>query len=233
MTYYVDVAKYQPEALDSYKQAGASGAIIQLTVGNSIVAPKAQAQVNSARQLGMTVQGYHYACFGHSISQAKAEANFTSKRAKQLGIGVLYCDWESEDNDTLGSAVQNTDAIIAFMQTVKDNGITPGLYSSASFMRGLNNKIGVYPIIQRFGSCIWVASYPTMNAVSDADMNWFPSMDGVCAWQFTSNWKGLNVDCSKILINLKPIVKPKPNPAPTKHKTITITGDNLTIKESD
>ena len=90
-----------------------------------------------------------------------------------------------------GSKAANTAAIVAFMDACKKAGYKVGLYSGASLMR---SAIDTKKIVKRYGTCLWVASYPTMAAVSSADFNYFPSMDGVLIWQFTSNWHGLGVD---------------------------------------
>ena len=233
MTYYVDVSKYQPENLSVYKKAGASGAIVQLTVGTSIKAPKGGHQIHSAHILGLHRLFYHYALFGHSVSQAVKEAKFACKTAKDYGYKTIhiFCDWEGQDNDTSGSVSQNTDAILAFMREIRKEGFTPGLYSGASFLR---TKINIKPIIKEFGSCLWVASYPYAGATSSADMRYFPSMDGVTMWQFTDNWKGLNVDCSKVVYDPFKLKKlkataPKKPKAKSKYETFKITGENIKI----
>ncbi|WP_366791812.1 hypothetical protein [uncultured Lactobacillus sp.] len=84
----------------------------------------------------------------------------------------------------------------------------------------LRTAIDTKKIIQKYGTCIWIASYPTDYA-AEPDFNYFPSMDGVAIWQFCDNWKGLSVDGNISLIDLhketmtehktiKPIEKPKP-----------------------
>lgn len=229
--YYVDVAKYQPEDMTTYAKAGAKGVIAQITVGTSIIAPKAKAQLASAKKNGIHRLTYHYACFGHNVSVAKAEADFACDRAAALGFKTIhiFCDWENDDNDTSGSVAANTEAIMAFLQRVHDRGFTPGLYTSASLAR---TKINTAKIVKTFGSCLWIASYPYSGAVNGSDRAFFPSMDGVTMWQFTSNWKGLNVDANDVVYDpfkLK-ISKTESKPKP-KVKTITITGENLTIKE--
>lgn len=231
MTYYVDTAKYQPNDLSTYKKAGASGAIVQITVGSSIKAPKGGHQIHSAHLLGLHRLFYHYACFGHSVNQAVKEAKFACKTAKSYGYKTIhiFCDWEGQDNDTSGSVSQNTEAILAFMREIRKEGFTPGLYSSASLLR---TKINIKPIIKEFGTCLWVASYPYAGATNDADMRYFPSMDGVCLWQFTDNWRGLNVDCSKVVYDPFKLKK-KTNPKVTKvtRETYEITGENIKIKK--
>ena len=196
--YYVDVSKYQGTNMYPYKKLGAKGVIAQVTVGSSLKAPKCKAQLASAKKNGMHRLMYHYGCFGHSVKQAVVEGRFAAKTAKELGFKTIhiFCDWESQDNDTTGTVAQNTKAILAFMKTVRSYGFTVGLYSSASLFR---TKIDIEKIIKKYGSCLWVASYPTMNPQTTANMRYFPSMDGVTMWQYTDNWHGNKVDCEKVV----------------------------------
>lgn len=198
MTYYVDLSKYQSTDVSKYKKHGASGVIAQITVSTNIIAQKCRAQLHSAKVNKIHRLTYHYATFGHNVTQAVKEAKFACKRAKALGFKTIhiFCDWEQQDNDVCGTVSQNTKAILAFMKEVKRQGFTAGLYSSASLLR---NKINIKPIIRQFGSCLWVASYPRSGRSDHADMRYFPSMNGVCIWQFTDNWHGLNVDGNKVV----------------------------------
>lgn len=190
----VDVAKYQPNSLRTYKNAGAKGAIVQVSVAKSIVAPKAKAQVKSAKANGLVPIGYFYACFGNSVSEAEVEACFAVKQAEAVGIptgSFLGVDWESQDNNTSNGPRSNTSAILAAMDVIKKAGYKPLLYSSASLMR---TKIDTARVIDKYGTCLWVASYPYSGATYRPDFRYFPSMKGVAIWQFTDNWKGLSVD---------------------------------------
>ena len=200
----VDVAKYQPNSLRTYKNAGAKGAIVQVSVAKSIVAPKAKAQVKSAKANGLVPMGYFYACFGNSVSEAEVEACFAVKQAEAVGIpngSFLGVDWESQDNDTSRGPRSNTNAILAAMDVIKKAGYKPLLYSSASLMR---TKIDTARVIDKYGTCLWVASYPYSGATYSPDFRYFPSMKGVAIWQFTDNWKGLSVDGNVGFISFEP-----------------------------
>ncbi|MBT9022694.1 GH25 family lysozyme [Lactobacillus delbrueckii subsp. bulgaricus] len=214
-TYGVDVASYQPTDLAAYHKAGASFAIVKLTEGTDYVNPKASKQVASSRANHLYTHAYHFARFGSSVSQAKKEAAYFLKEAKKQSISqkrMLWLDWESGSGNTVtGPKAGNTAAILAFMDAVKSAGWRPGLYSGASLMR---SAIDTAQMIKKYGTCLWVASYPTMAAVSTADFGYFPSMDGVAIWQFTSNWKGLGVDGNVALVDLNSDAKPKPKPKP-------------------
>ena len=224
-TYGVDVASYQATDMAAYHKAGASFAIVKLTEGTDYVNPKASKQVASSRANHMYTHAYHFARFGSSVSQAKKEAAFFIKEAKKFDISkkrMLWLDWESGSGNTVtGPKAANTAAILAFMDAVKAAGWRPGLYSGASLLR---TAIDTKQVIKKYGTCLWVASYPTMDAVSTANFNYFPSMDGVAIWQFTSNWHGLGVDGNVAVAEInvttaapapKPAPKPKPKPKAT------------------
>ena len=217
--YLVDVSPYQPSSMAKYHTAGAKGALIKATEGTWYKSPVAGAQVKSAHKYHMFVHIYHFATFGSSVSRAKAEAKFFVARAEYLGISkkrYLACDWEVGDgNNVYGGKVASAKAIIAFMDVCAKAGYKVLLYSGAALLR---NNIDTARIVKKFGTCIWVASYPTDYA-TEPDFNYFPSMNGVAIWQFCDNWKGLNVDGNITLIDLhaekksvvhkaKPVVKP-------------------------
>lgn len=225
-TYGVDVASYQPTDLAAYHKAGASFAIVKLTEGTDYLNPKASKQVASSRANHLYTHAYHYARFGSSVSRAKKEAAYFIKAAKKEDISqkrMLWLDWESgSGNVVTGFKAANTAAILAFMDVVKAAGWRPGLYSGASLMR---SAIDTKQVVKKFGTCLWVASYPTMAAVSTADFGYFPSMDGVAIWQFTSNWHGLGVDGNVALVDLNASAspapaKPKPKPAAADFKGV-------------
>lgn len=229
-TYGVDVAVYQPTDLASYHKAGASFAIVKLTEGTGYFNPKAQAQVTSARANHLYTHAYHFANFGSSVAQAKKEAKYFLTWVKKTNISkkrMLWLDWESSSaNRVDGARSANTAAILVFMQALKAAGYRPGLYSGASLMR---TAIDTAQIVKKFGTCLWVASYPTMSAVSTANFNYFPSMDGVAIWQFTSNWHGLNVDGNIALVDLnqateqkKATPKKTEKPKPKAKETFTV-----------
>lgn len=216
-TYGVDVASYQPTDLAAYHKAGASFAIVKLTEGTDYVNPKASKQVDSSRANHLYTHAYHFARFGSSVGQAKKEAAYFIKAAKKEDISqkrMLWLDWESGSGNTVNwPKASNTAAILAFMDAVKAAGWRPGLYSGASLMR---TAIDTAQVIKKYGTCLWVASYPTIAAVSTADFGYFPSMDGVAIWQFTSNWHGLNVDGNVALVDLNQEATESKKSAPKK-----------------
>lgn len=194
-TYGVDVANYQPENLDSYVANGAKFAIVKLTQGTYYRNEKARAQIASAKAHGIEVAGYFYANHGSNLSQAIVEAQYAVATAKALGLpqgSILADDWEQGGGNSIwGNRTANADAILAAMDVIKEAGYVPMFYSGASAMK---NNVSTSSIIIKYPNSLWVASYPVMGRIDVANMGYFPSMEGVAIWQFTDNWKGLNVD---------------------------------------
>lgn len=224
--YLVDVSAYQSVSMASYYAHGATGIIVKGTEGTWYRNPSASKQIASAHHYHMWVHMYHFANFGHSVHQAKLEAKACLAEAKRLNISkkrYLWLDWEaSNQNYIQGSRSANTSAILAFMAEIKKAGYKVGLYAGSSLLR---NNIDTHEVVKKHGTCLWVASYTTMGRIDTPDFNYFPSMKGVAMWQFTDNWRGLNVDSNITLIDLhtdrnkakatkKPVEKSKPKPKP-------------------
>ena len=234
-SYLVDVAKYQPDDLSSYARAGAKAAIVQVSVAKTIAAPKAKMQVESAKANGLVLMGYFYACFGNLASEAEAEARFAVSQAEADGIPIgsfLGVDWEGQDNDTSNGSRSNTNAILVAMDTIKNAGYKPLLYSSKFLMR---TKISTARVVSNYGTCLWVASYPYSGAAYSPDFHYFPSMKGVAIWQFTDNWCGLNVDGNVGFISLEParVKVPKIKHASWQaERGVFVLGQNLELHKS-
>ena len=225
--YVVDVSSFNPSSMASYHSAGAKRVIVKGTEGTWYRNPVAKAQIKSAHAHKMYVDMYHFANFSSSSYRAKQEARYAIKQAKNLNIShsrYIWLDWEAESyNYVQGNRKSNTDAIMAFMKTIKKAGYRVGLYSGASLLR---NNIDTARVIKSHGTCLWVASYATMGRIDAPNFGYFPSMNGVALWQFTDNWRGLGVDASISLIDLnhssKSKIQAKPAPKkPAKPKVVS------------
>ena len=202
-SYGVDVASYQSTNLSSMAKAGGQFAIVKVSEGTGYRNPKAASQIKSAIANNMMPMAYHFATFGSNSSQAVAEANYAVSSAKALGLpkgSYIACDWETDQgNNVNGGKNPSANAIIAFMQKVKDSGFQPLLYSGAYL---LNSNINTAKVNSVFPNSLWVASYATMGRIDTPNFNYFPSMNGVAIWQFTDNWRGLHVDGNISLLPL-------------------------------
>lgn len=135
-SYGIDEASYQSENIASYP--GSKFTIVKTTEGLSYQNPKARNQVITAKQAGIVVGGYHYAHFSADSNQAVKEANFAVQVANNVGIplGSLFAaDWETgSGNITNGNKVDNTNAILTFMDVVAKAGYKPFLYSGKALL---------------------------------------------------------------------------------------------------
>lgn len=216
----VDVSAYQGTDMSGYARAGARFCIVKTTEGTGWVNDKAAAQIRSAKANGMMVMGYHYAHSGGSVSAARNEANYAISHARSMGVparSYLAMDFES---DASGNRQANTDAAIAFMQTVRNAGYLPLFYSGAAYM---NAHFDTNQIIQKFPGSLWVASYKVLGRQDSPDFNYFPSRNGIAIWQFTDDLKGMRVDGNINVLPLsfleEPAPKPQPKPQPKPNPT--------------
>lgn len=195
--YGVDVSSFNNTNTTEYTNAGADFVLVKVSEGLDYRNPKAKTQVDSIKRNNVVPMGYHYARFSSNASVAVQEGNYAISSAKLAGVVVgsfLACDYEQgSGNETRGDREANTTAILAFLDTIVSAGYKPLLYSGAYLMK---NKINTSRILAKYPDCLWVAAYPLGNGVSAnvPNFEYFPSMDGVAIWQFTDNWKGMNVD---------------------------------------
>ena len=220
-SYGVDVSSFQGTDLTKYANLGAKYAFVKVSEGLDYRNPKAQAQIKSAKDNGMMVSGYHYARFSANSDVAVQEGHYAVNSAVAVGLpkgSYLTCDWETGSGNVTNQGYEaSANAVLAFLDVIVAAGYKPLLYSGKSL---LTNNVNVKKITDKYGTCLWVASYKTMNRQDAADFGYFPSMDNIAIWQFSSNWYGLNVDANITLIDLKsdaPSLKPQSsNPAPAK-----------------
>ena len=217
-SYGVDVSSFQGTDLTKYANLGAKYAFVKVSEGLDYRNPKAKAQINSAKDNGMMVSGYHYARFSANSGVAVQEGHYTVNSAAEVGLpkgSYLACDWETGSGNVTDQGYEvSANAILAFLDVIVDAGYKPLLYSGAGLLKG---NIDTKKVLAKYPNCLWVAAYPLDNGVpaSEPDFGYFPSMDGVAIWQFTDNWKNLKVDGNISLIDLK-LDAAAPNPQPSK-----------------
>lgn len=204
-SYGVDVSVYQSSSVASSARKGAKFAVVKVSEGTSYRNPKAKGQISSAKANGMLPMAYHFATFGSISSRAKSEAKYAVSSAKAYGLpkgSYIACDWETGDgNNVNGGKNASANAILAFMKQVKASGYQPLLYSGAYLLK---SNINTGKIVSKYPNSLWVASYATMGRIDTPNFSYFPSMNGVIIWQFTDNWRGLNIDGN---ISLLPLTK--------------------------
>lgn len=155
-------------------------------------------QVQSAIAQGKRAHSYLW--WENVFNQATADQlmNYIMPKVQTPKGSIVAVDFEAG----AGSAALNTQLIKSAMQRIKDAGYTPMLYGYKSF---LQSNVYLDQIIGQFGTCLWVGEYPDYNVTPKPNYNFFPSMDGVAIFQFTSTYilGGLdgNVDLTGITDN--------------------------------
>ena len=172
---FVDVASHQGYDISGIlEEAGTTNTIIKVSESTSYLNPCLSAQVSQSNPIGF----YHFAWFGGNEEEAEAEARyFLANVPKQVKYLVL--DYE----DHASASVQaNTNACLRFMQVISDAGYTPIYYSYKPFT--LDN-VDYQQILAQFPNSLWIAGYGLNDGT--ANFEYFPSMDGIRWWQYSSN----------------------------------------------
>ena len=172
---FIDVASHQGYDITGIlEQMGTTNTIIKISESTSYINPCLSAQVEQSTPVGF----YHFAWFGGDIEEAEREARYFLDNVPQK---VKYLCLDYEDHAS-GDKQSNTDACIRFMEILKENGYEPIYYSYKPFT--LNN-IYYEQILAKFPNSLWIAGYGLNDG--NADFEYFPSMDGIRWWQYSSN----------------------------------------------
>lgn len=188
--YFYDVSSYQPENLNNLG-LGRIKTIIKVSESTTYLNPKMYGQTNSSDAQGY----YHFARFGGSQAQAVAEADFFVRHLPQKNIKYLVCDYEDSAS---GNVNANTNAILAFMDTVARHGFEPIYYSYKPYTL---SHVDYHRILERYPNSLWIAAYPNYNVTPNPVWEVFPSMDGIRWWQFTSTGIAGGLDKNVVLID--------------------------------
>ena len=156
--------------------------------GTNIPQTTYNTQVASAKKAGKRVHTYLWDGVGGDMTNAKAMVAYYLPRVKTPKGSIVALDYEDGASN---SVTANTKVILAQMALIKDAGYTPMLYSGKAY---LNAHVNTSAIVKTYGSCLWLAEYPDYLVRTSPDYNYFPSMDGVAIFQFTSMYKAGGLD---------------------------------------
>ncbi|WP_072557435.1 GH25 family lysozyme [Lactiplantibacillus plantarum] len=156
--------------------------------GTNIPQTTYASQVESAQQAGKRVHTYLWDGVGGNMTNAKAMMAYYLPRIRTPKGSIVALDYEDGASN---SVTANTNVIKAQFKLIKAYGYTPVLYSGKAY---LNAHVNVSAIVKAYGSCLWLAEYPDYLVRTSPDYNYFPSMDGVAIFQFTSMYKAGGLD---------------------------------------
>lgn len=172
-----------------------------------------QSQVATGIAQGLRMHTYIWYQVGGDKQVAKKCMDYFLPRAQTPKGSIVALDYE---DGASASVSANTDAILYGMRRVKQSGYTPVYYSYKPYTL---SHVDYKRILAEFPSSLWIAAYKDYSITTTPDYAYFPSMDGVAQWQFTSMYRagGLdgNVDLTGITQNgyrkgdaAKPVSKP-------------------------
>ncbi|HDT8061335.1 TPA: LysM peptidoglycan-binding domain-containing protein [Enterococcus faecalis] len=156
-------------------------------------------QVASAIAQGKRVHTYiWYDTFG-SMDIAKTTMDYFLPRIQTPKNSIVALDFEHGASSDVNA---NTETILYGMRRIKQAGYTPMYYSYKPFTL---QYVDYQRIIKEFPNSLWIAAYPSYVVTPEPLYAYFPSMDGIAIWQFTSTYiaGGLdgNVDLTGITDN--------------------------------
>ena len=187
-----DLAKYQGYSAQK-GQASDKFAISQIggyTGGYYYNQATYKSQISSGIAQGLRMHTYIWFEAGASAQRGRAIVQHFLPQVQTPKGSIIALDVEGGLNGAYKQA--NTNAIIAGMNRIKQAGYTPVLYTGKPY-----SQANLYPqqIVAKFGSDkLWIASYATMSASWKPNYNYFPSMNGIGMWQFTSTYAGKSLD---------------------------------------
>lgn len=172
-----------------------------------------QSQVATGIAQGLRMHTYIWYQVGSDISKAKQCMDYFLPKVQTPKGSIVALDYE---DGASASVAANTDAILYGMRRIADAGYTPVYYSYKPYTLA---HVDYKRILAAYPSSLWIAAYKDYSVTTTPDYAYFPSMDGVAQWQFTSMYRsgGLdgNVDLTGITQNgyrkgdaNKPVSKP-------------------------
>lgn len=139
-------------------------------------------QVASAIAQGKRAHTYiWYDTFG-SMDIAKATMDYFLPRIQTPKNSIVALDFEHGASPDVNA---NTETILYGMRRIKQAGYTPMYYSYKPFTL---QYVDYQRIIKEFPNSLWIAAYPSYEVTPEPLYNYFPSMDGIAIWQFTSTY---------------------------------------------
>ena len=155
-----------------------------------------QSQVASGIAQGLRMHTYIWYQVGGDKQAAKQCMDYFLPRVQTPKRSIVALDYE--DGASCDQSA-NTDAILYGMNRIKQAGYTPVYYSYKPYTLA---HVDYKRILAEFPNSFWIAAYKDYKITTTPDYAYFPSMDGVGMWQFTSCYRGGGLDGNVDLTNI-------------------------------
>lgn len=170
-------------------------------------------QVATGIAQGLRMHTYIWYQVGSDISKAKQCMDYFLPRVQTPKGSLVALDYE---DGASASVAANTDAILYGMNRIKQAGYTPIYYSYKPYTLA---HVDYKRILAKFPNSLWIAAYKDYSVTTTPDYAYFPTMDGVAQWQFTSMYRAGGLDGNVDLLGItqngyrkgdaaKPVTKP-------------------------
>ncbi|HBC4465224.1 TPA: LysM peptidoglycan-binding domain-containing protein [Enterococcus faecalis] len=158
-----------------------------------------KSQVASAIAQGKRAHTYIWYDTWGNMDIAKTTIDYFLPRIQTPKNSIVALDFEHGASSDVNA---NTETILYGMRRIKQAGYTPMYYSYKPFTL---QYVDYQRIIKEFPNSLWIAAYPSYEVTPEPLYAYFPSMEGIGIWQFTSTYiaGGLdgNVDLTGITDN--------------------------------
>ena len=172
-----------------------------------------QSQVATGIAQGLRMHTYIWYQVSGDKQTAKKCMDYFLPRVQTPKRSIVALDYE--DGASCDQSA-NTDAILYGMNRIKQAGYTPVYYSYKPYTLA---HVDYNRILAEFPNSLWIAAYKDYNVTTAPDYAYFPSMDGVAQWQFTSMYRSGGLDGNVDLLGItqngyrkgdaaKPVSKP-------------------------
>ena len=172
-----------------------------------------QSQVATGIAQGLRMHTYIWYQVGGDKQAAKQCMDYFLPRVQTPKGSIVALDYE--DGASCDQSA-NTDAILYGMRRIKQSGYTPVYYSYKPYTLA---HVDYKRILAEFPNSLWIAAYKDYAVTTSPDYAYFPSLDGVAEWQFTSMYKAGGLDGNVDLLGItqngyrkgdasKPVSKP-------------------------
>ena len=113
---------------------------------------------------------------------AKTTMDYFLLRIQTPKNSIVALDFEHGASSDVNA---NTETILYGMRRIKQAGYTPMYYSYKPFTL---QYVDYQRIIKEFPNSLWIAAYPSYEVTPEPLYAYFPSMEGIGIWQFTSTY---------------------------------------------
>ena len=153
-------------------------------------------QVASAIAQGKRAHTYIWYDTWGNMDIAKTTMDYFLPRIQTPKNSIVALDFEHGASSDVNA---NTETILYGMRRIKQAGYTPMYYSYKPFTL---QYVDYQRIIKEFPNSLWIAAYPSYEVTPEPLYAYFPSMEGIGIWQFTSTYIAGGLDGNVDLIGI-------------------------------